>query len=122
MTEELAWAAGLFDGEGTIGVRKNGTTEAYRRIGASVGMTERFVVERFAKAVGIGKFYDHSYKQSKYPNAKPVWRWAVHNFEDTKTMVERLWPWLSEPKRAQARKALDAYAAYPHRRPRARRM
>jgi len=59
MTEELAWAAGLFDGEGTIGVRKNGTTEAYRRIGASVGMTERFVVERFAKAVGIGKFYDH---------------------------------------------------------------
>lgn len=111
---ELAWAAGLFDGEGTIGLRRNGTKANARRIGMALGMTTPEVVERFAKAVGVGTIY-HSQSQSNYPNSLPITKWVCHSIGDTDTVVSLLWPWLSEPKRVQAQDALDAYSADPHR-------
>lgn len=113
-TEELKWAAGLFDGEGTIGVRKNGNKSGYRRIGIGLGMTDHNVVRRFADAVQLGVLREQPYVQSKYPSAKPVWRWRADNFEEVQAVVAQLWSWLSGPKREQARRAILSWRSQPH--------
>jgi len=48
MTNEIAWAAGLFEGEGTLNVyrRSSGKLQVQVRL----GMTDRDVVERFLRA------------------------------------------------------------------------
>ena len=113
--EEMAWAAGLFDGEGTIGVRRNGPAARTRRIGLALGMTDRTVVERFASALGgIGRVYEPRVS-SRYPLVKPVHVFAIHSFERTQATIAALWSWLSEPKRNQARRALVAWRQDPHR-------
>jgi hypothetical protein len=113
--EELAWAAGFFDGEGHIGVRRNGPSFPSRRIGLHVGQADRRPLDRFLRAVGVGQIRGPD-RQSKYPNAKLMFRFHVDNFQHAQHVVAVLWRWLSEPKREQAHLALTAYAADPHRR------
>ena len=113
--DQLKWAAGLFDGEGTVGVRRSGPRAHVRRIGLAVGMTDLEVVQRFQRAIGgIGSLYINC-TQSKYPNAKPVHRFVVHSFQNTQYIIALLWHWLSGPKREQAKRALEAWKAERHR-------
>jgi len=112
--EGLAWAAGLFDGEGTIGTRRNGSTARLRRIAMSLGMTTEPAVDRFLQSVGgLGTVY-RNLKQSKYPRAKPVYRWAAQNYEHVQAVVAFLWRWLSEHKRQQAKRALLSWKTERH--------
>ena len=112
--EELAWAAGLFDGEGTIGVRRNGPKATLRRIALSLGMSDLPVVCRFHRAIGgLGTCYQNL-RQSKYPNAKPMHRVSCMSFENVQQVVILLWPWLSLPKRAQATASLRAWKQDRH--------
>lgn len=112
---ELAWAAGLFDGEGTVVVRKNGpcNSENYRRIGLRVGMTDQCVVERFAKAVSLLKGFGPR-KASNYPNAKPIWDSRTDNFEGVQAVMCFLWTWLSTPKREQFKTAVLRWINQKH--------
>lgn len=56
---EHAWAAGLFDGKGTV-MLKAGSARI------QVASTDRSVIERFHKAVGVGTVYG-PYKGAKLP-------------------------------------------------------
>ena len=104
--EELAWAAGLFDGEGTIGYYKKAIHLA---IGQAAAKSCPEVLIRFKTAVGnlgtIGGPY------GPYPSKlgkRPHWTFRANNFEHVQAIVAMLWNWLSEPKRQQARAALLA--------------
>lgn len=109
--EELAWAAGFFDGEGTTGV-KTGKRPAPQ---AHLSQTDKRPLERFQKAVfGCGIILG-PYSRPQYPNRKPYWTWSVQNFEEVQAVVAALWTFLSEPKRDQARIALATWLARPHR-------
>ena len=112
-THELAWAAGLFDGEGTIGVRRSGKQARLRRIAMAIGMTHRPAVQRFCSAVRIGKVYDGRIASSR-SNAKPVHLWAVYNHEHTQYVVALLWNYLSPEKKEQAKAALLAWKTERH--------
>jgi hypothetical protein len=55
-SEEVAWAAGFFDGEGTTGTYRDGSTTTKRcRIQISASQNDREVLDRFAMIVGVGK-------------------------------------------------------------------
>jgi hypothetical protein len=103
---ELAWAAGFFDGEGSVCTRKRGGwRELWLQVPQS-GDTE--TLYRFQRAVGIGKVCGPwQYR----PNMLPSYRFDVRG-KMVEPVIKALWPYLSGPKRAQAEKAIDEYRAY----------
>jgi hypothetical protein len=99
MNEELAWAAGFFDGEGSTTVCRVSQTRAYPRVG--VGQIDRDVLDRFADAVGVGKVYGpYSSK-----GGKQIWSYAATSVDTTIEVFSRLWPHLSSIKKQQALRA-----------------
>lgn len=102
--EELAWAAGLFDGEGHSSPRY-GATRIYQRV--DVGQKNREVLDRFAAAVGVGKV------SGPHVNAKGhiMYRYAAYGFEKTQAIAAMLWSWLSRVKKEQFRNTLTAGSA-----------
>lgn len=65
---DIAWAAGLFEGEGCVHVAKRDG-----RINLSMQMTDLDVLEKFCRIVG-----GHEPRPVARPgNNKPVWRWTA---------------------------------------------
>lgn len=95
---ELAWAAGFVDGEGSFNWSKS-----KQAIGFGITQLDRRSLDRFVKAVGIGKIY------GPYPRAKKqgtVHYYKLYSFESVQALAAMLWPWLGEVKRADARRVL----------------
>lgn len=104
--EELAWAAGIFDGEGYIACKAyplaSNPQRANPRMVMSVGQYhDDEVVQRFCRAVGVGKI-----TTTAKADGKTEYVWRVQSFEKVQAVTAMLWPWLSGPKRAQASQAL----------------
>ena len=102
--EELAWAAGFFDGEGSTSKSThqtvNGNTRYYAKI--QLGQVDRRNLERFHKSIGgIGKIRG----PVKTPT-KPRYDWSAGGFEDVQAVIALLWCWLSPAKRDQAKGVL----------------
>lgn len=109
--EELAWAAGFFDGEGSFyGGPRGG---AYRRgqwhINASVTNTDRQLLDRFREAVGIG-IVCGPYELAG--GRRPVYRWAIRSPQGVQAVGAMLWPWLGEYKRERWVYCLTNYRAH----------
>lgn len=106
--EELAWAAGIFDGEGYIGVVNRRVPSHGRRVPQLHVYVDQYhdreVVDRFCAAVGVGKVTDRI-----RPGGVHDFYWRVNSLEDVQATVALLWPWLSSPKRDQAHWALSSY-------------
>src|SRR2546425_3271229 len=108
--EELAWAAGLFDGEGSVTTSRSArsrTIEACLPQSAAAGIPN--VLERFQRAVARGRIYGPR-KRSDPWSKLPQYRWRSTNITDVCTTIEMLWPWLCEAKRSQTVNALERYA------------
>lgn len=106
-TELLAWAAGLFDGEGSTYLAKHQSHAGYFLLEAAItqsSLTGRpEVLERFHAAFGIGKIY------GPYPAGErraPVYRWKSHRRGDIEAMISSMGDQLGELKRKQAQNAL----------------
>jgi hypothetical protein len=111
MNPDIPWAAGLFEGEGSILIappRNNrpGTNTPYM----SMGSVDRDVLERFATVAG-GKVYGPYQGQGhKTPEHwKPIYQWRLHGVERVQLLLREFWPYLGERRRA---KAADAIASY----------
>lgn len=89
-TNELAWAAGFFDGEGYTGPG-TGTMR--------MAVTQRKLepLERFLNAVSLGKIYEVK---------RGGWVWIATGQDNVVTALARLWPYLCTPKKNQAREVI----------------
>lgn len=100
--EELAWAAGFFDGEGGFyaypNARKKPNQKLYPRI--EIGQIDRAILQRFQRAVGLGLMRG-PYQKHSTPNQKPIWKFGVYHFEHVQAVGAMLWPWLSSRTRKQ---------------------
>jgi hypothetical protein len=88
--EEIAWAAGVFEGEGCV-------TEVAGRFTLKVNNTDEEVIRRFDEIVQLGRMYG-PYKNSGndgYTRRKPFWVWTAYE-EDGLEVMQMLAPWLSE--------------------------
>lgn len=99
---EIAWAAGLFDGEGSVSAhaegkpRKDGTSRVYAKL--YVGNTDRRLLDRFQEAVGCGKVRGPYGRKSRGRQIKPMYHWtATHR--QARQAAEFLLPILSPEKR-----------------------
>jgi hypothetical protein len=96
--EELAWAAGLFDGEGCIFTANSQSRYGYPRM--SMGQNDPEVLQRFASAVEAGTVLIRGTLTSA---GKEHWVYRCTQWRDVQAIVAKLWPWLGSVKRAQAK-------------------
>jgi len=88
---DLAWAAGHFEGEGTISIsaeRRNG----YARPLASLASTDREIIELFSAwwPTSIAG------KKPRVPsaNARPVYRWEINSASKVRAFIDQIGPYL----------------------------
>jgi hypothetical protein len=95
--EEIAWAAGLFEGEGSI-TASRGTARL------SLKMTDEVVVRNFAAVVGRGMVYG-PYQNTSLDGyrRKPFWFWVCTGRAESALVLESIGLWLSTRRLARAR-------------------
>jgi hypothetical protein len=113
--QELAWAAGFYDGEGCTTIHGEGRGWPAPRI--SIGQVDRFVLDRFQSAVmGLGVVCGpNAGVPSK--NQRPSYKYYTYRHEFTQAVIALLWKWLSPMKRQQAIKVLTVYRQHITERP-----
>lgn len=100
---ELAWAAGLFDGDGSTALLKHRTHPGYSFAELSItqasagGVPE--VLTRFRDAVAAGRCYGPYGGSATH---QPVYRWKAMSVAEVELVLAAIWPWLSAPKLSQA--------------------
>jgi hypothetical protein len=97
---QLAWAAALFEGEGTVGVHKH--SSGGRSFRAQIASTDLDVLEHFAEIVGMGSRRGPDIK----PGRKPVWYWQLSNYGQLVELFDMFRPWLCDRRREQFEIAL----------------
>jgi hypothetical protein len=109
--EALAWAAGFFDGEGSIYIdrdtRRNG--RLYKAPTVSVnqaGEHSRDLLERFKSSVGGLGSVTGPYRSKKFPTRKEYHQWQACGFMSSQAIIAMLWEFLGPVKRAKATRVL----------------
>ena len=96
--EAEAWAAGLFEGEGSVGIRRNGT------VILSLSSTDRDVIGRFQAVIGCGRV--SSQPPGRNGRTKRLWRVDVIQVDEVRRVVRRLYPWLGGRRQRRAEEAV----------------
>ena len=105
--EELAWAAGFFDGEGHAGLTPNKVPVL------TVANTDEALLQRFHAAVlGLGKLYGPYSRHKK--NHKDYWKWQITNFEHAQAVAALLWSFLGAYKKNRYAEAVEVFVTKPH--------
>lgn len=102
--EELAWAAGFFDGEGMIRAYA-GHKNTAPALMVRISQVDRRPLDRLHAAIsGLGKIYGPKAPQS--PRSSPYYTLSFTTFEAAQAAVAMLWPFLSPPKKEDAARAI----------------
>jgi hypothetical protein len=93
--ERVAWAAGIFEGEGCV-------TEMGGRFALVVKNTDEWVVRRFHAILGLGQVYG-PYRNSEKDGhrRKPFWSWMAYE-DDAFDAMQLLATWLSKRRLGRA--------------------
>ena len=107
---ESAWAAGIFDGEGTFGAyAKAHMRPSWRGVSMSVPQASATVVPevllRFRAAVGVGTVTGPRIVPSPWSRL-PQYRWQANGRHVCTAAIKVIWPWLGPIKRAEIQAAM----------------
>ena len=101
--ELLAWAAGVFEGEGWISLQGKSPS-------MGIQMCDRDVLEKFSYAVGGGPIYYRNPRNwannQSVKSKKDQWAWRITGFEKVQAVVSYLWPWLCSRRRGRIKEVL----------------
>jgi hypothetical protein len=97
----VAWAAGVFDGEGTICISQNKL---------SVHNTDLDLLEKFMHVVGCGKIVERRKSQL---GKKRIFMWRCCRKSETLELLRAFLPWLCARRAAKATEYFE-YANRPH--------
>jgi hypothetical protein len=103
---ELAWAAGLFEGEGSVSLMLKASGRP--SIQLCLTTTDRDVIDRFALIVGAGKIYGPYIRPG---NRKPQYSWRAHGWKLLRRLNEQWRGMLGGRRRAKFDKLLTAEPA-----------
>lgn len=107
---DLAWAAGLFEGEGSFGLRNN-AGETYKYLTLQINMTDEDVLEKFYNIFQVGTF--RPWTPPSHAGRKPQWRWRVSG-KDAEAVAWALAPHLGKRRLARfAELLIEAQNASP---------
>lgn len=96
--ELLAWAAGLFEGEGCFTIRRKQPV-------AKLNSTDLDVVKRFHDVIGVGRLWeDTSYVEE---GRKVQWAWIASNKLEAGVAICRLAPFMHKRRAKRAAEVLE---------------
>jgi len=114
MSEELAWAGGFFDGEGTTYLEKHRThaNHFYPALYVPQSADEGTAPEllRLWAAIGFGSI--SGLRRPKPPH-RPYRRWRVVTVAKAQLALHLLWPFIGRVKRSQAQSVMKVIHAQP---------
>ena len=114
LSEELAWAGGFFDGEGSTYLDKHRTHSGYfdpvLHVTQSAESGVAPELSRLQAALGIGRI---SGVQRPKPPRKPYRRLRVYTPEKVQLALHLLWPFIGAVKRTQARRVMQVIHSQP---------
>lgn len=102
---DRAWAAGLFDGEGSTSLfrsayNREGKARLYAR--CQLGQKDPGVLLKFHSIVKVGSI------RERVMNLAPFYDWTCQAMLDVGIVENLLWPHLGEVKRNQLRRTIEA--------------
>lgn len=103
---EIAWMAGIIEGEGYIRASVQDGTKHHTSI--HLHMCDEDVVRRFARLAGVGTFRKGPIPASS--KHKQSWRWSVCSKPDVEYLLQKLLPWLGKRRTQRAQEALQMIA------------
>lgn len=107
---EIAWLAGLIEGEGCIFVPVLPTAHTkYPMI--RVAMTDEDIVRRCYEITNVGKFGPLSHS---IDGRKPVWKWQVSKRKDVARILCAVAPLMGERRREKIAVAAERLALKPN--------
>lgn len=106
---DVAWAAGLFEGEGCIYVGH--TRGDAPRVKMLLGMTDEDVVRRFTEIIGLGPHTGPHARRAQTASRKPSWEWRTSRSDEIETVIRLLYPHLGMRRRLKADEMLSALAS-----------
>jgi len=106
--QEVAWAAGLFEGEGTWIVRPARGRGTKTTTVIALQMCDRDVVERFAAIMGCGKVTNPDKRHEQNPKHRPIWRWSTARRADCLRIAQMFLPYLGERRSARAHEIIES--------------
>lgn len=114
-THHIAWAAGFFDGEGSIGAvldRRHGGSFTVNMCVVQAGTKTEppDTLVRFLEIAGVGHLEKRNENNRGRLGKKPLWVWRVSNINDVRSFSRRLFPYLGQAKTDQIAKALAVRA------------
>lgn len=109
-SEDLAWAAGLFDGEGST--LSTGPWDTPQVVVPQSGPEDAApeVLTRFHHVFALGSI--NGPHMSSRQAEKPKWRYVASG-PRALTVLDRLWPFLGAVKRQQAEAVIARYRSHP---------
>ena len=91
-TANLAYMAGFFDGEGTIGLgNRSGRPNQYR-VYISIANTNEWIIRWFQ--FNFGGHIAFEDKQSQNPNWQDAWRWSITGGQQALKFLQAICPYL----------------------------
>ena len=94
---QIAWAAGLFEGEGCMSIQDRRNRQTGYRL--SIEMTDKDIVERFQNLMGVGNI---TTRQRRH--WKPTYTWRMNRRDEVRRILNLLLPYFGN---RRAHKALD---------------
>ena len=95
-SSELAYLAGVFDGEGSFGIWSRGKDKK-KGFRASIEMTDEDVIMKFLVYFKVGTIM---YIKQREEHHKPTYRWKV-DLENAVNVIRKMLPYLSKRRQAK---------------------
>lgn len=105
---DVAWAAGLFEGEGSIEVNREPLSRTGVRL--HLNTTDLDVLEHFAEVVGCGRVREVTAPSIVKPHWKTCWAWQIARADECSRLLREWLPYLGSRRSARAQEALDLLA------------
>jgi len=113
-TAELAWLAGLLEGEGCFFVHtdKRRHPQGNRCPIVHLNMTDGDIVRRAATITGVGRV-GGPYARKSRPHHKPYWQWQVWKKADALWLMKELYPYMGERRQVKIGEILNEFKEEP---------
>lgn len=107
--EDIAWLAGLFEGEGWLTIQH--PTEKKFQIPTGITMTDEDVIKHVHDLVGVGKLYG-PYKPKGSIGKKMRWGWRINKVKDAVEFLSLIEPHLFNRRSTKIKAALAAHKKF----------
>ena len=104
METEVAWAAGFWDGEGSVCYRYD-EGKRCRAFTASISQKHREVLDKFRSAMGLGTVGGPYTRK----DGRIYYQWQLHNSTGVRKLARSMWPYLGTEKKRQFIRAMRGF-------------